>query len=227
MRHKYIVVTADDFGKSKIANENILKLIRLGKVDRVSVMVNGAISSKEKDVLLNSKAKLDIHLELPQKNKEYGGIFIRLFLFAFGQFKRKYNLRSVNSSWENQVQKFIKIFNKHPEGLNSHEHIHFFPPYFKLALKICRKYHIERIRFGEIDIISNGNSIGWILKFLNRLNKNIFSKLSYQISGFPYIASLNWFKMSQKLTQRLPKNGLELVSHPERREEYLFILRNT
>src|SRR3989339_287063 len=61
---KNLILTADDFGKSGQANKNILRLTEAGKLDRVSVMIEGDFSEEEIKNLLGSGVKLDIHFEL-------------------------------------------------------------------------------------------------------------------------------------------------------------------
>jgi predicted glycoside hydrolase/deacetylase ChbG (UPF0249 family) len=217
-----ISFSADDFGKSDLANKNILNLVRQGKIQRVSVMVNRKISKEEISKLLKSKVRQDIHLELPQGNKEYTGAFIRSFLFIGRLIIGKNSAKQVANSWEHQVEKFISIFNQPPSGLNSHEHVHFFPPYFKIALRLCEKYKIEYIRFGEKGVILNGNSVSWILKILNQLNKKYFLSHKLRIKSCDYLISLDWLKNLDSLLkpENDYKNSIELVCHPEREEEY-------
>ena len=59
-----MIFTADDFGKSELANRNILRLAEAGKLDRVSVMIDGGFSEREIEKLLAADVKLDIHFEL-------------------------------------------------------------------------------------------------------------------------------------------------------------------
>ena len=58
-----VLVSVDDFGISKEANKNILTLIASNKIDRVSVMMNGILTTEEVQILLESGVKLDIHLD--------------------------------------------------------------------------------------------------------------------------------------------------------------------
>lgn len=213
-----IIFSADDFGKSDTANRNILNLAKLGKIDRVSVMINGNFSKEEVSELLGSKIKLDIHLELSKNKEEYNGIFIRSFLFLGKLFVRKNNVKQVSENWEKQVKKFLKIFDKAPDGLNSHEHVHFFPPYFKIALKLCQKYKISYLRFGSKGTITDGNKIGWILKILNLISNNK-SRVA-DIDSSDYLTSLDWIKNYSVFSRQLPGGSTELVCHPEREKEY-------
>ena len=48
INRKNLIISADDFGKSELANKNILSLAEAGKLDRISVMIEG--DSMKKDV---------------------------------------------------------------------------------------------------------------------------------------------------------------------------------
>jgi len=213
-----LVFNADDFGKSKIANKNILELAKLGKIQRVSVLVNGSIRESEAKKLLDSKVKLDIHLVLPNTDykKEQTRVIRRTFLFLGRLIAGKTTLKKVEQSWEKQIEKFKKIFGKYPDGLNSHEHVHFFPPYFKIALKLCDKYKIAHLRTASKKAMSGGNKIGRILKMLNGINKR-------RSRGYHYLTCLDWIKNFQKFVNNLPSGTIEVVCHPERTKEYKII----
>ena len=59
-----LIINADDFGVSPLANKNILYLAMLGKIDRVGIMAHGKFSSEEIAQIIKSGVKLDIHLDI-------------------------------------------------------------------------------------------------------------------------------------------------------------------
>lgn len=217
------VFTADDFGQSETANKNILKLVKLGKVQRVAVMVDGKFSKGEKALLLESGVKLDVHLEIsPITN--YGlritNVFYRSIKFIFLYLTGRIGSKKVEKEWEKQIKKFVKIFGKIPDGLNSHEHVHFFPPYFKVTLKLCKKYDINHIRFPSNRVLSQKNLTGWILKILNYFNKNIFTNYKLHVTRYTNFASLDWFNNFDRFLKNPPSGVTEVVCHPERTMEF-------
>jgi len=242
MTHNSIILSADDFGKSEIANKNILKLIKLGKIQRVSIMVDGNVSKKEIDKLLKSKIKLDIHLGLPQNNKNFPnsnkGVLFRTARFVMFYLTGRISKKKIEADWENQIVKFKKIFRKAPDGLNSHEHVHFFPLFFKIALKLCEKHKIPYIRLGKgRDVKSrvSTKAIAAILSILRQINKKYFYQYLpcrdgiYFISTSDYMLSLDWLDNLEKLPEKLPapchddtwpSGTIEIVCHPEREKEY-------
>jgi predicted glycoside hydrolase/deacetylase ChbG (UPF0249 family) len=152
-RHK-LVFSADDFGASQKANDNILELVSLRKIDRVAVMMNGKFTDTEIEALLSSGVKLDIHLDAQQKieqdRKLKAGVFGRIFKFLKNYVTGQNSPQKIGLIWERQIEDFRNRFGRYPDGLNSHQHIHFFPPYFKIALELCRKYDLEFMRFGKL-----------------------------------------------------------------------------
>jgi len=60
---KKIIVAADDFGLRLAANEQILELARLGKIDRIGFLADGVFTAEEIKALLDLNIKIDIHLD--------------------------------------------------------------------------------------------------------------------------------------------------------------------
>lgn len=219
-----LIISADDFGKSRLANENILALAQEGKIDRVAVLINRAFESSDIAAFLNSKVKIDLHLDIArfsqnsEKNKNPAG---RIMIFLWHYFCHGLSARKITAEWEEQLEKFEKVFGRRPDGLNSHQYIHFFPPYFKIALKLAEKHKISYLRFGKIGISENVNSISGILNWLWKINASKFKKHSFDSSDF--LASYDWVKDFPKFLAALPPQKTELVFHPERDEEFEFI----
>jgi len=201
--NKVILYSADDFGKNKIANTNILKLVKNKKIDRVSVMINGEFSLTEIESLLNSNIKLDIHLDIQNKItnkwKLRDEIFTRGIIFIKDSITGKISPRKIKTLWEKQINDFKSIFCKYPDGLNSHQHIHFFPPYFKIAQELSQKYKIRYIRFGYKSFY-NFNSIALILNILKTMDHVYIKKKSIISTDFfdPQIFSPYFFQTKPK-----------------------------
>jgi predicted glycoside hydrolase/deacetylase ChbG (UPF0249 family) len=217
---KKLIISADDFGISVEANANILYLAKNRKIDRVAVMLTAVeISAKNTVELKKLGLKLDIHLDMPASGKGRG-IFRRSFMFLYHHLK---NGREMEKEWEGQIKKFQEIFGKNPDGLNSHQYVHFFPPYFKIAVKLCKKYDIHYLRFGTVGIIKKRKSVSQILSQLRQKNARFFRASDLQSSD--YLASLDWFRNVDKFLNNLPDGKTELICHPERKEEYDLIKR--
>lgn len=222
---KNLIITADDFGISQLANKNILLLARAGKLDRVAIMTNGKFTQKEITALKKSGVKLDIHLDLDNqisdKRKMKAGAFSRGIIFSIKYLSGRIGSHANKLHWEKQLEKFYELFNKYPDGINSHQHIHFFPPYFKVVANLAKKNNIEFIRFGKKGISKNSHKIRFILSWLRTKNLAVFSLLSLTSSDF--MLSLDWIKNLSEFLENLPDGKTEIVCHPERKEEFELI----
>jgi len=234
---KKIILSADDFGKTQGGNARILKLAKKGKLDRVAIMVNrDFLPAKDLEKIKVCPVALDLHLEFPFQKKKSRSIVKRSFLFLYHHLT---NQKSIAAGWEEQVQKFISLFGKAPDGLNAHEHIHFFPPYFKVAIKLAQKYNIKYLRFGKVSIIKNHKIISHILWRLHKKNRTAFAASG--LSSSNYLASLDWIypvksagggpasrvfnrvNNAEKFLKNLPDGRTEIVCHPKREKEYALI----
>jgi predicted glycoside hydrolase/deacetylase ChbG (UPF0249 family) len=225
-----IILVADDFGKSAKANENILNLARAGKLDRVSVMVDGNISAEEAKELLASNVKIDIHLELiwqKRRRNLLGDRALRqiavFFLnYVWGDWHVPENPRSgkksVSKEWKGQIEKFKEIFGRVPDGISSHEHTHFFPVYFGVAVRLAKYYEIVHIRYGKRSFLGNKNTKQLILNFLRRINSRIFFRS--KLDSTDYFASLDWIDDVEYFAKNILDGKIELACHPERKGEY-------
>ncbi len=223
---KKLIISADDFGKSELVNKNILELVRLGKLDRVSVMANGNFSLEEIGEITRSGVKLDIHLDLanvPRKEKRLKkGVLGRGILFLLKHLgSREYKNERIRDKWTEQIEKFREIFGRHPDGINSHQHVHLFGRYFLMALELAEKYRIPYLRFAKKDLLGSKTNIQRIVYFLWKRDKNIFKNDNFD--GPDYFVSLDWIRDVDKFVKDLPEGKTELACHPEREDEFELI----
>lgn len=216
-----LILSADDFTISPAANENILRLIRAGKIDRVGFMVNGIYSQKEVAAISQSGVKVDIHLNSTEKIFprlfEKRSIISRSFKFLSHFVSGKTSAPVIEMEWEKQIEKFKHIFGRVPDGINTHEHIHFLPVYFKVVLRLAKKYEIPYLRFGKIGLLKCRGNIFRFLNFLHKKNASVFAASLAESSD--YLASLDWISRPDYFFQQLPRGKTELICHPERKEE--------
>lgn len=225
-----IIISADDFGRSSKANANILFLAKISKLDRVSVLIARSFSPEEAAELLRTGVKIDIHLDLPSGARIYGqgrktNALRGSFLFLLKYFLRQITPVKMESEWNDQLQKFQEIFGRKPDGINSHQHIHFFPAYFKIVLRLAQEYKINFVRFGKSGLLDNDNSTYKILCRLHKKNERLFAASNLNSSDF--MASLDWTHPQIKnfiiFLEKLPPGKIELICHPERKEEFELI----
>lgn len=219
-----VLVSVDDFGISDLANKNILVLVAAKKVDRVSVMMNGTLKAEEVRTLLDSSVKLDIHLDrkhiIHGNRKLRDGLFFRLLEFIWSYFFGSNRPSQVQLVWHDQLQKFQEVFGKSPDGLNTHEHVHYFPPYFRVVLRLAGEYKIPFIRLGYKNT-RNYTGVAFIINFLRSFNKGALKHLG--ILTTERVLSFDWVSHKGPFIDfqtSLEKNTVtEVIFHPERQEE--------
>jgi len=230
---KTIVVSADDFGISQIANKNILALVHKNKLDRVEIMVSDNLKPEQIQGLLSSGIKLDIHLHLAKDELDYwqnnprvidSGVVKRMLSFLYNFFFGKGTPGKVEQEWEQQIIDFQKKVGRVPDGVSSHEHIHFFSPYFNVLLKLCDKYKISYVRLGKLSFKINSSKVSTILNWLKERNQAKFKK--YQIDTSDLMVSFDWIGNFDAFLDTLPDNKVtEVVFHPELKNEFDFLDR--
>jgi predicted glycoside hydrolase/deacetylase ChbG (UPF0249 family) len=225
LRERFII-SADDYGIRQTAVP-ILQLARMGKIDRAAVMVN-YVTKEAAQALLLTDVKIDIHLDLirllkrgerPGDQTLWRGLhFTSRFLLGHLSTKK------VEKEWRHQIEKFRELFGRFPDGLNSHEHTHFFPIFFRVAARLSTEYHIPHIRLSRRGMLLNLHSsiIGHILSRLRGEDRKVFEASRFTTSD--YLVSYDWIRDWKKFTEKLPPAGtVEIVFHPERREEFNFL----
>ena len=124
--------------------------------------------------------------------------------------------------WQNQIDQFRERIGITPDGINSHEHIHFFPPYFSVALELSQKNNIGYIRFGRKGMIRTGKShISRIMSANWSWNKKRF--MDTNVSSSDYLVGLDWLEDLHNFQLNAPAGSIEIVAHPERDAEFALL----
>lgn len=225
---KKAVFSADDFGISKLANVNILKAVRMGKIDRVEVMISENLNHEEVRELKDSQVKIDIHLHLVDYNSNYWrgdrrlseGTIKRVVMFSLRYLLGKTIPEKVELQWAIQIEKFEEIFGRTPDGIGSHEYIHFFPPYLRAVIRLGERYKIPFVRFGKTNFEYN-NFISKALNWLRKKGLKNIKKTTLKTTD--YMTSFDWGNKLDFLNN-LPEGSLtEIVFHPEREDELRYL----
>jgi predicted glycoside hydrolase/deacetylase ChbG (UPF0249 family) len=222
---KKFILSADDFGISPLANKNILVLLKAKKLDRVSLIVDGIFTAKELEKLRTSGVKIDLHLNTDSKKKHKKGIkesaFLRAVAFSLSLASKRMRPAYMEIHWQHQVEKFQELIGRSPDGLNSHQHIHFFPPYFRLITKLAQKKKISYIRFGQEGLVMSNSNVYRILSLLHKKNSKLFQNSGLLSSQ--KLVSLDWIKNIPTFLAQNHPGSIEIVCHPERKKEFELI----
>ena len=230
MKREQLIIVADDYGIRE-ASEPILALAQAGKLDRVAVMVNYATPEQARE-LARTGVKLDIHLELIDLlhagESGHGGAIGRGLNFLWRFVSGAASARNAEMVWREQLEKFRMLFGRLPDGLDSHEHVHFFPRYFQVYLKLAHEYEIPYVRFSEHGMIERRRPVAWILQSLWQMCQRSFRLRG--ADGCPrttsdYLVSYDWIDDFDRFLESLPMGSVEVVFHPEKPSEQAIIDR--
>lgn len=221
LREKFIV-TADDYGIRQTARP-IVHLARQGKLDRVAVLVH-YVSPEQARELLETGVKIDLHLELidflksGRKMKE--SVLLRGINFAWRYSLGRVTAKQTFLQWQQQIERFRELFGRLPDGLNSHEHVHCFPTFFRSFLLVAERYGIQYIRFGRKGVLFQdpGTLVGRVLSALWKRTQPLFAETAFDTSD--YFMSFDWIRDFESFCEDVPEGTIELAFHPEREEEY-------
>lgn len=225
------IVTADDYGIRQTA-EPILRLAHEGKLDRVAVLIH-YVSVEQAAALIASGVKIDLHLELigllRSGERARGSALWRSLNFLVRYGTGRVTAARVEREWRVQIERFRELFGRFPDGLNSHEHLHNFPIFFRVFIRLARAHRIAYIRFGKQGMLTrfHGAPVGWILTFFWRQTRKLY--VPSNLSTSDYLVSLDWLSDFESFTRqlsRVPLGTVELIVHLEREEEYRTMLEH-
>lgn len=225
IRERFII-TADDYGIRQTA-EPILRLVHEGKVDRVAVLIH-YVSHDQAQALLASGAQIDLHLELIGVLKSGDKVRESAISRGINFFMRYYTglltTSRVEAEWRDQINRFQELFGRLPDGLNSHEHLHFFPAFSRVFVGLAKEYSISYVRFSRKGMLLSQEFtfIGRLLALLWPRTQALYQNQAFATSD--YLVSLDWLSDFQSFTRQLPAGKVELVVHLEREEDYRTML---
>jgi predicted glycoside hydrolase/deacetylase ChbG (UPF0249 family) len=222
------IITADDYGIRQTA-EPILRLVHEGRVDRVAVLIH-YVSADQARVLLASGAKIDLHLELigvlKTGDKVKESAVTRGINFFMRYITGLLTTKQVEREWRDQIRRFQELFGRLPDGLNSHEHLHFFPEFSRVFVVLAKEYDMSYVRFSRHGMLltQNFSLIGKILSLMWKRTHRLYTGASLQTSD--YLVSLDWLSDFESFSKELPEGTVELVVHLEREEDYRMMLEH-
>lgn len=207
--NKYLIITADDFGMSKIFNEVILDLIKKGLIHSTTIMINRIADGQKEQVkeliALSKNKNLSIGLHLEFENKNYSS-----------QIKFQYH-------------KFKEIFGFNPSHIDIHK-AHSLTESFSDVAEFCKKIGVPTrnsgVIFNNIKMTSSEAFFGSVADFHNieEWVKTLKNERYYEIMFHPgkfdpdIKSSLNKererdIEHIKKLNSILEKNNIKTVSY--------------
>jgi hopanoid biosynthesis associated protein HpnK len=232
---KQLIVNADDWGLTPAVNRGVVRAFRDGIVTSASLLVTG--SAFEDAVTLareNPKLSVGLHLALVEERASLGCDVLPTLVDEAGRFPRtstEFIRRAIlgRIKWhevEREIEAQIELFQKtglRLSHLDSHQHLHMFPPIFRIVRRLTHSMQNVWIR----------NPVGpWrkspdtpVGRWVQRLGLNFacLSARGLRDRSQPNMPDgLYGFEVSGRLTRpalgqiirRIPHGLYELICHP-------------
>ncbi|MDT8441716.1 MAG: ChbG/HpnK family deacetylase [Desulfuromonadales bacterium] len=227
MRGKKLIINADDFGLSPGTNQAILASYKAGAVSSTTLMVNMPAVA-EAALLAHDHPKLGVGLHFnltcgrPVAERTEVSSLIgpdETFLprgaaekaAVAGRFKPQHLRRELEAQWQRLLDLGVV-----PTHIDSHQHIHVFPPIFDVVAAFCRQYDIP-LRIPWVWRPSVGLPLkrrlrSWMLSWMLRRNTN---RWQGQLRCNAAFASI--FDLQIAVSEIRLENYLDIlkVEHPE------------
>jgi len=220
---KKLVITADDFGFSQGINKAIEECYQKGVLKNASLLANAEEFEKAIKISKKNKMKIGVHLNIiqgkpltsvPNLTDEKGEFISNIYVVLLKSFSKQ-NRKAIEKEFRTQIEKILKSGGE-IVYLDSHKHLHSFPPIFNIAAKLAKEYGFK-LRLPTHDLRSHPIKV--LGRFLfTPLNKHILKKHELEspetficISGLPG-------NTINKFIKKIKISG-ELSAHPGYIEE--------
>ena len=232
---KQLIVNADDLGLTPAVNRGVVRAFQDGIVTSASLLVTGS-AFEDAVALAQQNPKLDVglHLALVEERAVLGPDVLPTLVDETGRFPRtsaEFIQRAIlgGISWhevEQEIAAQIALFQKtglRLSHLNSHQHLHMFPPVFQIVRRLAR----------WMDNVWVRNSAGpWrkpphvrMGRWIQQVGLNLTSLSARALHGSPLPEmpdGMFGFEVGGHLTpsaleqilRRIPDGLYELICHP-------------
>jgi len=166
---KRLIINADDFGVSEDINDGIIECLTKGTVTDLSILPTGkAYKHAVNLAFLNTVKHVGVHLALTGEFDAIGshekapslvnrnGKFVKTFPALIGKdFFGRINEDEIYREFKAQIKR-VKDDKFTVTHVDSHEHIHMYPPILKIVLRVMKEEGIRYVRFPleRVDILS-------------------------------------------------------------------------
>lgn len=225
-----LIINADDYGRSHSVNRAVEELARAGRLGGVSVLTNGECFAEAAAFLRRHQAAspgihfnavegypLATAVEVELLLNEQGKLAGRGALLKQRMLRQRALDRAVEMEWAAQLEQLLAA-GVVPVHADSHQHMHAFPPFFTIAVRLCRRYNIPAIRIPNERVRDRVRLIGLLqvrasLAVAQALTATVSLARNDHFLGFRRAGG---YKLDALLADiaRLPAGLTELGLHP-------------
>ncbi|SHE85933.1 hypothetical protein SAMN02745206_00926 [Desulfacinum infernum DSM 9756] len=224
----YLIINADDYGYFDCVSRGIIYAATQGMVTATGVMATSPRLSQQwawlresadvdigihLNLTWGSPLTLDMKKKLLCRNGRFPGKRHIVQSLLIGRIKKE----EIEKEWRAQIEKCL-LLGMPLRFINSHEHIHMFPPLYQRVVALANEYQISHVRFVASDkfVLSSGSVLARsvALDICNRLNRKFMCKATPQMLGLSSSGKLGPSCL-ERLTSHLQPYGIyELMCHP-------------
>lgn len=223
-----LIITADDYGKTRHATDSILECFSSKRITSASAMVFMEDSERAASVALKTSLEVGLHLNftlpysacnIPQKLREHQNRIIS-YLTKHKLAQVIYNpflVDSFNFLFLAQQEEFMRLYGKLPDFYNGHHHMH-------LCTNVLASNIIPKgTRLRGTFTFGPGEKNSFNLLYRHILDICI-SKRFISTDCFFSIAPIQNYERLRQIINRASKETIEIEVHPENVEEIEFLL---
>lgn len=148
----YLIINADDFGLTPGINQGIVRAFQRGVLTSATLMANG-LAWQEAVALAKANPGLGVgaHLTLTALKPVLPPERVPSLVDRQGRFRRKFwraplwQIAQVKAEWRAQIARLVEA-GLTPTHLDSHHHVHLWPPLVDVAWQLAGEFGIPAIR---------------------------------------------------------------------------------
>ncbi len=215
---KKLIISADDFGMSTGINKAITECYKKGLLKNASIIANSEKFDDAVDIAKKTDICIGVHLnltngksltkilEITDQNNNFQSSIFKIFITSLNRKKLTKIKRELREQIIHVKSAGIRVY-----YLDSHKHIHSFPPIFKIVVELAKEFNLK-VRLPSDNLKSS------FLKIIPRkifyiIDKKIIKKEGVSfvlnflcISGLSKKKIFKWIKKTKEIE--------EISSHP-------------
>jgi len=224
----FLIINADDYGYFASVSRGIIDGARDGLITATGIMANGPCFEERVDWLGNV-AELDagVHLNITYGRPltarmkammhRWNGDFPGKFQMTLAILRRQIGVADVLGEWRAQIERCLAA-GIDVKFLNSHEHLHMFPPLYAGVRDLAGEYGIPYVRHTRPELdrtLAPGPVLRYILLgLLERIDRRRAQPGVPQFMGFGQSGKLGVEYTQRCLSNLQAGKVYELMCHP-------------
>lgn len=228
-----LIVNGDDYGYTWGTTQGILYGNRHGIITSTTVLTNSPdLESAAEAAKENPSLGFGVHLTLTLRKPLTNG---KTICDKYGNFYKRKELdlsqmdpEEIENEFRAQIERFIEIFKKKPDHLDSHHSIHDRPETIEITKKLMKEYELPARRLSNFKFVTGFYAeTATVSSFIKLLEENrnevaieIMSHLGFCDSELEKISSYNTGRLNELmvlcnpvLIQYIKEHNIELATY--------------